>query len=428
MEEFRVFSIWRRSARLIGLSVSALAVGVGLSLAMQAVRAIRGSFVPIPGRRGVAVVWRLAAVGLLVGVVGAEILAVRPRVSSTLRGDLGLELFPLCGLLLVIGLLAGIKPPSPRRSERAGSAVAAVLLAVCLGVGLAAGHMIIPHLVLVAIEGVFNAHILRVDGRGLAARVWWSSVPGFVAMGSCVVVGIGLSRILRRGSSREAEIGRREWGVLAIGLALMLGSTLWLVGRSIPELNETIVSGVADVLGPVEILTIVAGFAGLSAGIVAGALGRTDGFEPEPRVRRVGRVAWGLLAVGLLVMAVGETVGEWNGAGSRGTGSLVTSLRASAWIDFLVDLWNYAWFNYGTPNAILLPAMLWACWRTIRLCGPWAVDRPSAFDVALGGPNGVGRVVGLTFALTILALAAMPAFFVTGLVIYQLRLIGPYGP
>ena len=42
----------------------------------------------------------------------------------------------------------------------------------------------------------------------------------------------------------------------------MLGSTLWLVGRTIPELNETIVSGVADVLGPVEILTIVAGFEG----------------------------------------------------------------------------------------------------------------------------------------------------------------------
>ena len=154
---------------MIGLSVSALAVGVGLRLGMQAVRALRGSFVPIPGRRGVAVVWRLVAVGLLVGVVGVEILAVRPRVSSTMRGDLGLELFPLCGLLLVIGLLAGIKPPSPRRSERAGTAVAAVLLAVCLGVGLAAGHMIIPHLVLVAIEGVFNAHILRVDGRGLAS-------------------------------------------------------------------------------------------------------------------------------------------------------------------------------------------------------------------------------------------------------------------
>ncbi len=158
------------------------------------------------------------------------------------------------------------------------------------------------------------------------------------------------------------------------------------------------------------------------------ALGRTDEFEPGPRGWRVGRVAWGLLAVGLLVLAVGETIGEWNGAGSRGTGSLLDSLRALSWLDFLVDLWNYAWFNYGTPNAVLLPALLWACWRTIRLCGPWAVDRPNAFDVALSGPEGPVRVTGLTLTLTALCLAAIPAFFVTGLAVYQLRLVGPDGP
>ena len=162
-------------------------------------------------------------------------------------------------------------------------------------------------------------------------------------------------------------------------------------------------------------------------GYRGGALGRTDGFEPEPRVRRVGRVAWGLLAVGLLVMAVVETVGEWNGADSRGTGSLVTSLRASAWVDFLVDLWNYGWFNYGTPNAIVIPAMFWACWRTTGSVAPgrW-IGRVRSMRP--GGAERGGASGGADVRTHDLALAAMPAFFVTGLAIYQLRLIGPYGP
>lgn len=416
---------------VFGAIVSTLAIVLGLRLAMQAVRAGQGRFVPMPGRATIAVAWRLVSVVMLTVLVVAEVEALRPA-KPPFSNSHPLDLYSVNILLLVLGLLTGLRPPAPWRSGRSGSAMAAVLLAGVVGVTFSAGFMLLPLLVLVAIEGVRNVQLLRFfDGRpGLADRIRWSALPGFLTLASCLIVGIGLSRILRRGSTGELRIEGRERLTLAVSVPLMLGMAAILMNKTLPWLSESLMEGLSYKIGTMEILAVVMGFGGMSAGVVAGAVGRSDVESIRPRSVLATRLAWALLAVGLLALAVPTIIKENEWRGASGAPLLAKGWPVTGkWVEILAEIWGYAWFmDLDAPVALVAPALLWAIWRTIRLCGPWAPDRAGRLDAALAGSMGSGKVSVLILVLTILTLAAIPAFFLTGLAVYQFRLLGPNGP
>jgi hypothetical protein len=332
-------------------------------------------------------------------------------------------LFPLCTLFALCGVLAGLQPPAPRSPRRAGLAAFSTLLALVAGVVIMVPFMVIPHLVLVAVEAVSmstDAHY--VPHSGLVGRIRGASLPAALAMGACLMAGTWLSLGLRRSARGERAFSRFECFDLGLCLAAALGGSAYLVGHTIPDIHETILTGLTFFLAPMDLAAAVAGLAGLSAGIVARAVGRVGEPASPTWSARLAQVPLLLFVLVLLLMAAmtidreapGYRVLAW-----------VNPLRLSGWFAFLASypMWDQIWAE-SLPVVLVGPALAWAAWETLRLCGPWAPDRPSAFDVALALPAGPVRLPVLAAAITTLALAALPVFFVAGLVVYQWRLLG----
>jgi hypothetical protein len=329
-----------------------------------------------------------------------------------------------------------------------------VSFAGVVAVALAAGFMIIPYLVLVAIEAVANAQrgfvpldlgpahvqvkvpleavpdaLVRqpVSRPGLILRISQAGLPAAIALVATLATAAWISRDLRQAASAA---GPRPWsrrGVLArlATFAAMVAAAGHLLGTTIPRIHEWFLLGVWSLLGPRELALLVAGFAVLCAGIVARAIGRRDevverltSSGSRMRLRRAAAalvLLWLILAcVEIILRQLGNPPGF--PAPTRFVGGILSD--ALSWI---TRNWDELW-SLPIPVVFWLPALLWAASETLRRGGPQA-DRATAFDAVFISWGRTGRFVGLWVALTMLCLCALPTLFVAGLVVYQFRLL-----
>jgi hypothetical protein len=101
---------------------------------------------------------------------------------------------------------------------------------------------------------------------------------------------------------------------------------------------------------------------------------------------------------------------------------LPSELIANA-VAAVMSNWDALW-DPALPLAFWVPALVWALWETFRLCGPSARDRLTAFDAVMLSWSSAGRFLCYGSALTVLCMCALPTFFVVGLVVYHIRLMG----
>jgi hypothetical protein len=344
------------------------------------------------------------------------------------RANIRAPLVPVCGLLMLVGLLVGVRPPAAPLTGRPRQAWIGVPLAGLLGVGLAAGFMMVPHLVLVAIEMVSIAMRCTVKTpESLAERINQAAIPGGLALTAVMGTAGWVSFDLRRASRGEPAISPSGLGITyRLGsFAAMLGMAWFLVTRTIPAVHVDMYRGFEGVIGGEEILIIGVGFAGLSAGIVARSIVRRGVFDPlssgPRRSSFLGRFVW---AVGLLVVifiAVSRSLRELPELAEGVPVGLKT------WMEMAVVLWNrvhHSTYPFSTnTHILLLPVVIWALVVSFRLCGPLAADRATAFDVVARSSANLKRFLVPFAALSTLCLCALPTLFVMGLVVYQLRLM-----
>jgi hypothetical protein len=438
------------------LSATFLLAGiVGLRLGAQVVRLVLGMLTldlgETPGRRTTvvpAVLWRLLALVVLVGYVdevtsdltaheefyAAQTLNITLANGPGLRDDLRGQLVPACGLMMMLGLLVGMRPSSARSTGRPGKAWFIVPLAGAVGVGLASGFMMIPYLVLLALEAVSNASDRVFTARtGVAERIDLAAIDGSLALLPLLATAGWVAFDLRR-AARE---GTPRVSLCRLGIAFRLATFSAMVamaGRlvvgTIPWLHENLFRGLEGVLSSREVLAIGLGFSGLSAGIAARSMGRTATTAASPSGSRllevVSRSVWCLSLLAIIFVATAQ----WLVSAK----SLTDRLPASwvGWMDAASTLWS--WVHHLSdpfaPNShlFLAPAIVWALAVSLRVCGPQAPDRASAFDKVASSPGTLGRFLASSAVLTTLCLCALPTLFVMGLVLYHRRLNPLAGP
>jgi hypothetical protein len=344
------------------------------------------------------------------------------------RDEMRAPLVPVCGLLMILGLLAGIRPPAARSSGRPRETWIAIPLAGLAGVGLAAGFMLVPHLVLIAIEMVSIAMTNTTKTpESLADRINQAAILGVFALAAVMATAGWISFDLRRASRGEPAIAPSRLGLLyRLGsFAAMLGLAWFLVNRTIPDVHADLYRGFAGVIGGEEILIMGVGFAGLCAGIVARSIVRRGVVDPLSSGRKASSIVSQFLWAGLLVAVIFIAV-------SRSMRDLpelseYVPVGLKTWMETAVVLWNkvhHIAYPFATnSHVLLLPAVIWGLVVSFRLCGPLAPDRAAAFDGVARSSENLKRFWVPFAALSVLCLCALPTLFVMGLVVYHLRLM-----
>ena len=401
------------------LVVLMLLVGLSFRVAGQVVRlALRrlgqGGNGPTPSdsTRFVSILWRSMATALIIAIT-AEIAGtlgpVRPKLPFFVvanNSDLREDLLPLCGLVMVIGLLAGMQPPAPLSRRPVRPAWFSIGLAATLGIGVIASYMTIWHLIIVALEAISNAmqavadvhHYPLGQRSSLAARINDAGHPAALAVAATLATAEWVARDLRRASSitRDQSLTRFERLYRFATFTAMVLAAAHLVRATIPHIHKWL-SGVWFVIGWQEVAWVVAAFATLSAGIVARAIGRSsDVFERSPsRVSRWSAQAGAsLFLLSLIFAAIAEiakvTRPDYLYARVGADDGLIG--RAS-------DL--CAWMQ-GTRVPIILwcPPAIWATYELLRRHGPQSPDRATCFDATLDSRRSAGRFLTLWAALT----------------------------
>ena len=261
----------------------------------------------------VPILWRSMAAALLIAItaeIAGSLGPVPPKFSTSFlpnNYELRENLLPLCGLLMVIGLLVGMQPPAPLSRRPVHSAWFGVGLAATLGIAVIASYMTIWHLIIVALESISNAmqavadvhHHLSRERVSLAARIDGASGPAALAVAATLATAEWVARDLRRASSITRDQSLTRFGRLyrfATFMAMVLAAA-HLVRTTIPHIHKWL-SGVWLVIGAGEVAWVLAALATLAAGIVARAIGRSASVvERAPsRVSRWSSANWCELA------------------------------------------------------------------------------------------------------------------------------------
>lgn len=405
--------------RLYGLWACGLAIFLALGLATGASRSRRAD----PAESRFSVVWRLLASLVLAGFAVEE-----SRRLATLKvpvGSAALELLPVCGAIGMVGLMAGlstVRGPSRRRSSwdwlsPVLAVIAGIVMTYILGYG-------IPYLVLLAIEAVWHAmhhpDLERLSRPDVATRLRRADLQVTVAML------IGITSATWLGHDLRASIGRHErvrtWVFRIMAVVGPAGCLGWLLLRTIPLVHECFLEGLFWItLGPTEAGSIVLGFGGLAAGIAARGGTRAPTDDPEidagpintPQRSRFHRVLKAALAVALMLL-VFDAIQAIRFPGSQRF-SLIEHLRVLGSIpeEFLADLFA---FLLGRPTSLLLAASLsWVSWRVAVLLTVREDRIRAPLDVAGSDRKSFLVFIMRWFALWMLFLAALPAFFVASL-------------
>jgi hypothetical protein len=385
-----------------------------------------------------AIVWRILALVLLCAcaVAAARLVAVAtgPNVEISIdsdRWELRFRIFPFCGLFVLSGVILGMRPPAARAPSLARPEWFSASLAILLGVGLLAGITDIPYLALVALEGLSIGQIHPVaarSGPGLAMRIDHALVPVTLALVATLATGVWIACDLRQATSAVSNRGMSGRGIVyrLSTLAAMVASAVYLLRSTIPAIHDSLSKGFVRVLGPEEVTTIVVGFAVLYAGVVARAIGRSG--DVVDLNRRPPVDVWSRFSQLITVCTLIVLNSVWIGRALKRSGCL-SALPSSKLTDVTfraVTYWDTLWFEdlfTCWSLAACCPILAWAALETLRLCGPQAVDRMTAFDAVAASRASASRFLGLWLALVTLCVCALPAFFVAALAAYQFRVL-----
>jgi hypothetical protein len=290
--------------------------------------------------------------------------------------------------------------------------------------------MVIPHLVLVAMEAVAlwfkHEHIARV---GLLTRIDRAAGSAAVALVAAMATAAWISRDLRRAAAGDGNPSLTRWELLyRIATFLVITAcTAHLIDTTIPHIQEWFLPGVLIALTPRDMAVVVAAFGLLCAGIVARAIGRSaEAVETPPatgRWSRFGSAAAVLFWLGLIVVTVEKILAELGYPPDLLLPSNLLGETAASALSWLVRNWDEYLWGAPLPIVFWFPAFLWAAIETARRCGPTAPDRMASFDAAFLSWARAGKFLGLWTPLSILCLCALPILFVAGLVVYQVRLM-----
>jgi hypothetical protein len=445
----------RRDA-LFSIAVVALAIFAGMRLVGQVVAVARGRVAAVPGTtvRAGAIVWRAVILLVLVGCA-----AEHSRVLMLASGagpppgtwpsptwptaGLRQALLGQGGIWLLVGLVLGLRP-GPRRpaippAEQPGLPWVSVSVAGAAGLlyyTLTQGP--IPYLVLNAVEAVSNAlNHVPYRGPGLWTRLDRAALPAALAVGTGLVAAMITLRDLQWAASdprgAEALSGRAAWPrrLAAVGA---IGSASYIAVATIPMLHPSFAEGIALVLGPWETTLVVVTFAGLAAGIAA--RGVATGWDPRPprlpsaltrrarTLRLLVRIVTRPLAPALLIL-VGVAVATDKSAFLTGISAgqqtglerVVLGIRGA--IDARIPRADDVWPLLMPEVLVRELALVWLALQVVILLVTADAPRAAPFDVVLSRPEAARSFLEIWATLTLLFLAALPTFFVAGLVVFH---------
>jgi hypothetical protein len=445
--------------RWLGVVVAPLGVTLALALAIQGIGCL--------GRCGSGTswkwsfCWRISGLVLLAMLLAEEssLLSIMPSSQwepnwppggiSRVALDTRLRLLPVAAVLIMTGLVLGMRPRRSRSAARRtrASAWSGALLVGLGGAMIVATLMIVPYLVLIAIEAVENAkmrpgevrglltsHASRPLKAGLADRLD-RAVPAIgLAFVAALVASGWLASNLRRARDR-AELGSvRE---LAIGLALafaVLSSAGVLVWNTLPMIQPLVVSGLKLTLGTWDFGVIALGFGCFSAGLVVHVSApegdtppRGAVWTPVPGIR-IGAWIWmakgfGVVLLSLVILVSLAVMERQSGSTGRvfpwWLASILSPLRAHG-----DEVWNWLlgneWIRMLSSDASLwFPVLIlpWLGWRSLGLLVTAWNPRPSPLDHVIDSAASARQFLAYWCALSALLLAAIPTLALTGLVL-----------
>jgi hypothetical protein len=390
-----------------------------------------------------ALLWRGAAVGLLLWFVSSESSVLRLDFAHELeirqlvpgwRDNYSLrqDLLPVCGLLVMLGLALGMgaEPLIGVTSHlRARPWWALVPLAAIVAVLIAGQNywVVIPYLILIALEAVTLAMSHRlVATPSLSARL--------IHAGFGVIVPVAVVTALALLVARDFERARRDlpwtasWpgGLLRALAVLAVGAAaLFLAQVVMPAIHPCFPQGFVLVCRRNEVFAVVAGFGVFAAGLAARSFDHRPSSLKPRWLARLGMTArLGVVAVLLLSLLKNLPTSSQVGHAVPWFVTLVFDAVESVngWLwgrlpDWLTVIIN-PWFE---------PEMLFWAIAVIGLAGlivGLAIRPPAAgaapLDLALAQPGSAWRLGWLVLGLVTVCLAALPTLAVAGPVIYHL--------
>ncbi len=414
-------------AHAIGLMVLSLGLCVGTLVVNQWARQLRV-------RQGWALLGSVLGLCWLAGSLVEVTAALQTAHSATAMpvDAMRLRLTTLMTALGMVGLMLGVAPLDPssgRRSIRWGSWVS-VPLAGLAGVALLAlGHGMFPYLVLLATEAVHNAlsRAPLVARPILFDRMLTSSLQALPGLLGCLATAAWVDDDVRA-AARDPLAARtpRSWpGVLArsatVALALLGLVFVWRV--SIPTLSPSLAEGIAAVVSPTLILTIILGFATLAAGLAVRSAAHLALGHIEPRPARVPgrwprRVILGV--VGLVCVEITAAAVQ----------AIQRDLDSHWYIPLDLGQWGrmiqapLRWLNEPTffsgwialidrPDDFLIGgAVVWLTVRLVGLIRTRGSARVAPIDAIAADRLALGRSLGWWFSLTTAMVGSLPGLAV----------------
>ncbi len=429
-------------AHAAGLTALSFGVCVGLVVAGQWVGRLRQR----EGRTW-ALIWRVVAAawlaGALVEVAGAlqDTAVATPMFGS--RTPLRLRLATLMASLGMVGVILAASPlrtrtarttPRPRLGSWPSVAFAAVVGVVIVGIG----NGLIPYLVLLAIEFVWNAMrrapfvprpivFDRLTTAGLEA------LPGLVG---CLATAVWIDDDLRA-AVRDPLDARtpRSWGGMiarAATVALAALGSAYVLFVSMPKLDPWMSEGLAAAVPPSLIATILLGFAALAAGLSARAAahltsGAAPGDRPDGRESpKRGLGPWPRRLIGGVIALVCLEIT------ASAVQAILRDLELRWYIPLSLENWMSiirvpaGWFGnsavasgWGVPvdhldDLVIGTAAIWLTIRMVALIAPGSSGKTSALDAIAADRLALGRYFGWWIGLTTMMLASLPILAILG--------------
>jgi hypothetical protein len=451
--------------RWLGVAIAPLGVTLALALAIQGLGCL--------GRCGAGVgwkwpfCWRAAALVLLAMLLAEEASLLSalplgpwepnwpPGRTNRLVLDTRLRLLPVATVLMMAGLVLGMRARQSRSAARGTGAPAwsGALLAGLGGALIAATLMIVPYLVLIAIEAVEYAKQRPGEGRGLLATHAIRPLTAGLADrldGAVPAVGLALlTALIAAGwlasSLRRARAEHNSARALSTGLAVavaVLSAAVLLIEKTIPMIQPLFASGFELTLDAWAFGVIALGFGSFSAGLIAHVLA-PEGDAPTSGstwtsnrwIRITGRMAnwFGVALLTLVIVASLAEIGRRSDWLARAfpwwPGGLLGPFRVhveEAWI----WLQGNEWVQMLESDASLwFPVLIlpWLGWRSLTLLVSASSRRRSPLDHILDSRASARQFFGYWCAFWALLLAAIPTLGLTGLIVLH-HALGAFVP
>ncbi len=337
-----------------GLAVMILGMFVAFRLGGQVVGLARGSIdfggvglAMSPRGRTAAILWRLVAAFGVVAAMAEVVAGLNPPGTTvyhntwiTPRNSAWDDLLPLFGLVVIVGTLVGMRPAGARTRGPASAAWFSTILDGALSVGYLAGLIVVPYLVIIAMEAVSIAQrpsVRMALARGeapiavsldalpavqpppatrvsLFKRLNAAGLPGGLALASVLATAVWIGRDLRQAASDVAGKPLSRWRLFyrIATFTAMVAATTYLLGTTIPRIHPWLSDGIWTLLGPRQLGVVLVAIASLAAGVVARAIGRRNESMPADRPlnsgngHRLGRAAVCLALSVMICLAVAK--------------------------------------------------------------------------------------------------------------------------